>query len=207
MFALVIGCGDPVGNAITQLGDSDVTIRRAAVRILGQQTTPDERVVTALAKAVGDRDADVRRRAILALGEMRTAATSSLPALKEALNDSDVALGRRAALAIQRISPNDPSFRPLLVAAIREGDGRTLLAIGAMGEDAAWAVPPLIGLLSHDMVNARALAARTLGRIGPKASDARAQLERLLRDSNAAVRGAAQDALDKIGARTNARRP
>jgi HEAT repeat protein len=203
MFALVIGCGDPVGNAINQLGDSNVAIRRTAVRTLRQQVPADERVVAALAKAIADRDADVRRQAILALGEMGSVATSSLPALKQALKDSDVSCQRRAALAIQRIAPSDPSYRPILMAAIREGDGRTLLAIGAMGEDAAWAVPSLIGLLSHDALNARAMAARTLGRIGPKASDARAQLERLLRDPNAAVRGAAQDALDKIGGRMN----
>ena len=67
-----------------------------------------------------------------------------------------------------------------------------------MGEQAAWAVPTLIGLLSHEQAKVRALAAHTLGRIGPAASDAKAPLQRLLRDPNAAVQGAAHDALDRI---------
>ena len=45
----------------------------------------------------------------------------------------------------------------------------------------------------------RALAARTLGRIGPAASAAKTRLEAARRDSNAAVQTAAKDALNRIG--------
>ena len=82
---------------------------------------------------------------------------------------------------------------------MREGDGRTLLAIGAMGADAAWAVPTLVGLLSHSAPQVRALAARTLGRIGPAAIESKTTLEAAQRDSNPAVKSAAKDALKRLG--------
>ena len=96
----------------------------------------------------------------------------------------------RAALAIQKIDPKNVSFVPVLAGAMRSGDGRVLLAVGAMGAEAAWAVPTLVGLLSHESAQMRALAAQTLGRIGPAASEAKAALQRTLRDSNVAVQDA-----------------
>jgi vesicle coat complex subunit len=198
----LVGCGDRVGKLIAELGSSDPATRRVAARALGVQTPPDDRAVAALTKAVADSDAEVRQAAIAALGQIGPAAKSGRPALKQALDDPAVTVRRKAALAIGRIAPTDESFQPVLIAAMREGDGRILLAVGAMGQDALWAVPTLIGLLSHQQAKVRSLAAHTLGRIGPTAGDAQPALEQLLRDPNAAARGAAQDALDQIQART-----
>jgi HEAT repeat protein len=71
-----------------------------------------------------------------------------------------------------------------------------------MGKDGAWAVPTLIGLLSHESAKVRALAAQTLGRIGPAASDSKTALQRTLRDPSVAVQGAADGALARIHAQT-----
>jgi len=73
-----------------------------------------------------------------------------------------------------------------------------MLAVGGMGQDAAWAVPTLVTLLSHQQVQIRALAARTLGRIGPPAGNAKAALEKATQDPNATVKKAALDALARI---------
>jgi HEAT repeat protein len=200
---LLIGChSDPAGVLIAQLQNPDVEIRRVAARALGQQTEVDSRAVAALTKTVADSDAEVRRLSINALGKMGSAAELSVPALVTALQDPEASARLRAALAIQKIDPKNQSFMPVLVSAMRAGDGRTLLEVGAMGKDGAWAVPTLIGLLSHEQAKVRALAARSLGRIGPTASDAQAALQRATHDPNAAVQTAAHDALIRIGVST-----
>jgi HEAT repeat protein len=172
-----------------------------AARALSECEATDQRVVAALAKGIADSDTEVRRLSIDALGQIGAAAHSSLPTLKAALADDDEKLRVRAALAIQRIAPEDLSFVPVLVKAMRAGDGRLLLAVGAMGPEAKWAMPTLIGLLSHESPPMRALAAQTLGRIGPGADDARAALQQALRDPNAAVQAAARAALERIEAK------
>jgi HEAT repeat protein len=88
---------------------------------------------------------------------------------------------------------------PVLAAAMRGGDGRVMLQVGCMGAEAEWAVSTLIELLSHESPQLRALAARTLGQIGPAASAAAPALERATKDPNGAVQGAAKAALDRIG--------
>jgi HEAT repeat protein len=88
---------------------------------------------------------------------------------------------------------------------MQEGDGRTLLEVGALGPDAAWAVPTLSGLLSHESFKVRALAAKALGNIGPAAISAKAKLEALRSDNNPTVKKAANDALNRIATGTAAR--
>jgi HEAT repeat protein len=119
-----------------------------------------------------------------------------------ALADSEKEVRMRAAFALHRIDPNDRSFEPVLVSAMRKGDGKTLLEVGAMGADAAWAVPTLAGLLAHPSPQVRVLAANGLGRIGPAANSTRTALQGALNDPNAAVRRAAQSAMERIGAST-----
>ena len=61
----------------------------------------------------------------------------------------------KAALAIQKIDRKNSSVVPVLIGAMREGDGRIFLEVGAMGEAGAWAVPTLVGLLSHESAKLR----------------------------------------------------
>ncbi len=194
-----VGCAhDPLDDLISRLNDPDAAVRRAAVRELAKRPSSDERVVAALTKSTTDKDADVRYFSVEGLGKLGPAGKSVVPALKSVLADSEKRVRLEAALAIAKIDPRDPAFRPVVTAAMREGDGRTLLAIGSMGPDAAWAVPILIGLLSHETPQVRALAARTLGHIGPAGSEAKASLEAASRDSNAAVQKAAKEALSHL---------
>jgi HEAT repeat protein len=200
LWLATVGCsGDPVGELIAQLSNPDVVMRRAAALALGKRAEADERVVAALAGGVADDDAEVRGLSIDALGARGSAARSSLPALASALQEAEPGLRVRAALAMQHIDPSNADSRPVIIEAMRTADGRVLRKVGAMGQDAAWAVPTLVGLLSHELAAVRALAAETLGRIGPAADpSAAAALRRSLQDANAAVQGAARDALERI---------
>jgi HEAT repeat protein len=196
---VLIGCArDPVDDLIAKLHDSDVEVRRAAVRALVEQPSNDERVVAELTKSATDKDAEVRYQSVDAISKLGSAAKPILPQLKFRLQDTDTNVRLRAAFVIQRIDPADRSFVPVLTGAIRAGDGRTLLEVGKLGPDAAWAVPTLSGLLSHESPKVRTLAARALGGIGPAANSARAALEAARSDSNAAVKHAVKDALARI---------
>ena len=203
---VLLGCGsDPVGKLIAQLDDSDVATRRTATRALGTQSEISERVVAALAKSIDDSDAEVRHLSIYALGNCGPAATASLPALVRALRDRESSERVKAAVSIQKIDPHEATSRSILVEAMRQGDGRALLEVGSMGANAAWAVPALIQLLSHDLAKVRALAAQTLGRLGPPAGSAEAALKRSLHDPNVAVQDAARHALELIQAQRDLR--
>jgi HEAT repeat protein len=196
---LQLGCArDPASDLISRLNDANVAVRRDAARAIRDQPNADERIVAALTKSVTDSDVDVQCLSIEALAKLGQSDKSMVLRLKPALADTEKRVRLEAASAIAKIDPGDVSPRPVLIGAMREGEGRTLLAIGTMGADAAWAVPTLIGLLSHATPQVRALAARTLGRIGPPAKEAKSALEAARRDPNAAVQNAAKDALIRL---------
>jgi HEAT repeat protein len=196
---LLGGCGsDVTATSIGQLESPNVEVRRSAVRALGEQAALDAHAVTALSTAVGDRDTELRWLALDALGRGGPAAASSLPVLIKALDDTDSTVRLKAALAVQNVDPKNSSFVPVLTSEMRAGNGRVLLEVGRRGSDAAWAVPTLVGLLSHESPKLRALAAQTLGGIGPAAIGAKPALERATGDSSAAVQSAARDSLGRI---------
>jgi HEAT repeat protein len=200
-FALVLlaGCArDPVVELAAKLKDSHVEVRRAAAADLEAVPNSDKRVIGALSTALADEDTEVRYRSANAFGKVGAAAKGSVPALKTALQDPERSVRLRAAFAMSRIDPQEHSFMPVLVGAMREGDGRTLLEIASEGKNAAWAVPTLIGLLSHESSKVRTLAARALGSIGPAAGAAKGAIEAATHDSNAMVHSAAKDALKRV---------
>jgi len=202
LLLTTIGCGgDPIDKLIAQLGDSDVQVRRAAARSLRELEDDRLRAIPALTDSVvEDVNDEVRRLSIQVLGEIGPPANASLPILSRALEDSQESVRIAAALAIARIAPDSESYRPILIRAMRAGNGGTLLAVGKMGADARWAVPTLVDLLSHELVQIRSLAAHTLGQIGPAASDAAPALERMSRDRDPAVREVALEALEHVRA-------
>jgi HEAT repeat protein len=204
VFLVVAGCGrDHTSELISQLNDPQVPVRRSAVRALYGQSNVDERVIAALVKSANDSDSEVRALSIGALVKLNSDSRSNMPLLKSALADPEQRVRVEAAQALLRIDPQDNASRSVFIAAMRAADGRTLLAVGAMGAEASWAVPTLMGLLSHATPQTRALAARTLGRIGPPALAAKTALEAVSRDSNPAVQNAAKDALYRLQAKAN----
>jgi HEAT repeat protein len=121
-----------------------------------------------------------------------------VPALERALEDREAEVRQGAALAIGAIDPTNSRYQQSLIDAMRAANGPAMLEVGKMGHGAAWAVPTLIPLLSHESAKVRALSARTLGQIGPVAERATPALKRALGDPHDAVKDAARDALEKI---------
>jgi HEAT repeat protein len=152
----------------------------------------------ALAKCVTDNDVEVRYFAIDALGKIGPSAKPSMPVLKTAVQDAERRVCLKAALSMARIDPSERSFMPTVVRSMREGDGNTLLEVGALGPSAVWAVPTLAELLSHPLPQVRVLAAHDFGRIGPGGSSALPALQSAMQDSNPAVKHAAEEASKQI---------
>ena len=193
------GCGhDPVDAIVARLRDPNAEVRRTATHSLVEHPINDNRVIEELTKNVSDKSSELRYESAEALGKLGPAARSSLPLVILRLQDGDKNVRLRAAFSIHKIDPGDQSFVPVLAGAMREGDGRTLLEVGSLGPDAAWAVPTLSGLLTHESPKVRTLAARALGNIGPAASAAKTALEAARSDSNAGVQKAATDALARV---------
>jgi HEAT repeat protein len=193
------GCRhDPAEAIVAKLSDPNIEVRLAATNSLVEQPVNDNRVIKELTKNVSEKNSELRYKSAEALGKLGSAAKSSLPSLILRLQDGEKNVRLRAAFSIQKIDPADRSFVPVLSDAMREGDGRTLLEVGALGSGAAWAVPTLSGLLSHASPKVRTLAAKALGNIGPAANGAKIALEAARGDSNAGVQKAANDALARV---------
>ena len=198
---LAMGCRrSSTETLIAQLRDTDPKARLAAARALSEGRGDVTVAVAGLAAAAEDNDFAVRELAITTLGEIGPEAKASLPALEKALLDENTSVRTAAALAIDSIEPNSQVHCPVLTEALRRGDGPVFLAVGGIGARGAWAVPALTALLSDRRPSIRALAAHALGEIGPAARDAERALQQCLRDPEAIVRKAAQNALREITA-------
>jgi HEAT repeat protein len=145
-------------------------------------------------------DPTMRRSAIRALVDERGDVAVLVPALERVLGDTDTSVRLSAAVALQKIDPANQSFRPLLIESLEAGHAPLFLEVGRMGPDAEWAVPTLVTLLTHPQPQIRALSARALGEIGVAGRIVETALKQRLRDDSAAVRRAAERALEQIQA-------
>jgi hypothetical protein len=150
--------------------------------------------VPALVKLLKDKDIGVREAAARGLGHIGPEANSAVPALVELLKHKNTWLRRDAIDALEKIGPGAvPVFVELFRGPQRFGAANSLAKIGPA------AVPALTDLLKDKDGNLRALAAKTLGRIGPGAKTAVPALTQLLTDKENWVRWNASKALEKIG--------
>lgn len=188
---------DAQRELIANLSSSNVDDRRAAAYTLAKRSPLESRAGTALLKAITDPDLSVRAAIVTGLSHGENT-PPCIAILVAALHDQDPHLRLQAALALQKINPSNADKNSILTTAMRAGDGKVLLAVGAAGKGSAWAVPTLIELLSHPAPQLRALAAQTLGRIGFIARPAKSALEQATRDQNQAVQQAARTALEQI---------
>jgi HEAT repeat protein len=205
MLLLTLGCGGKsTTKLIAELSDSDPKIRRAAARELSDLQGDPNDAIAALALATTDADLEVREIAVAGLAHFGVAAISSEAALEKALGDPEVSVRLGAAKALQKIDPESTSYVPVILDALNAGNGAIFLDVGQMGASAKWAVPTLVKLLSHPQAGIRALAARTLGKIGVATTQGESGLSRSLRDTDPSVRKAAQRALAQIQPQTAA---
>jgi HEAT repeat protein len=121
-------------------------------------------------------------------------------ALIDALDDEDPHVRKVAALAIESVGIDDPAHVPRLIEML-EGPASPAAAraLSKLGPAAKDAVPALIGLLKHDVIEVRWNAARTLGKIRTPALPALPHLIEQLADPAAAVREHAAEAIGDIG--------
>ena len=159
---------------------------------------PPTNALPALEAALDDQDSEVRRTATVALGAMGAEALSAVPTLTKLFEHEEFATRFAAALAVQKIDPTNAGFQSVLTEALDAGELGTIVAVGEMGPDGAWAIPPLEKLLEHRNPNARILAAQSLGQIGSAARAAEPALRLATSDSNAGVREAATQALNAL---------
>lgn len=149
--------------------DIDQALKRATEQIL---TASDSQDVELLLQQLLSRDAATRLRAVKALGDLGPGAKAAAPALLAVLGDTDADVRRGAITALRLVQPGTKPPEALVKA----------IAVDLKDPDA----------------NLRLLAVRTLGRIGPAAAGAAADLEVLRTDPDADVRRAATDALLRV---------
>jgi HEAT repeat protein len=162
------------------LGDPNIHVRRAAIRAL-HDVRPDAAATASLVmKAVDDPDPAVRLGALDVLAELGKGA---VPSLVEALRSEKnaywacLALGEMGADA----APATAELQRLLRAEPRVQVRReAAMVLGAIGPQAAPAVPLLIHTLSDRDQGLQIAAVFALGRIGAPAKKAEAALRKLI---------------------------
>ena len=157
----------------------------------------------ALVDSLFDESVEVRRTAAEAISKIGRRAISAIPALTRSLKDEDEHVRQFAASALANFGPAAKPALPGLIEAIEKNKTpetrRPFLdTIGAIGAEAADAVPFLIRMLSDESDPIREHAIRAIGAIGPPAKNAVPALIYLAKGSKRERYGA-MAALGKIG--------
>ena len=152
--------------------DPQRDVRREAVVALRRLRPEPETLVPVLTKALEDPETPVRVQALHTLAELGEVA---VPALRESLATSTAA--HWACLAIAEIGPPAKAAVPELIALVTkdrryEVRREAMLALGAIGADAAAAVPVLQHALEEKDGVVRLSAMYALAGIGPAAAAA-----------------------------------
>ena len=220
-----LGVAAAAGPLRALLSDSLWDVRRAAVETLGR--LKDEQAVEALTHILADKDADVREATAMALGGMSD--RRAIGPLVLALKDATSGVRRIAAAALSRIDENwsaSPEARAAveeLKPALYDRDpnvrhfvGQLLVSLGAVEPEAApepdtadmsastaekrrkLAASLFLAILCDPDRDLRQAAAEALGRLRERRAEP--ALVRALRDSDAAVKSAAEQALQALAA-------
>jgi hypothetical protein len=170
-----------VPNLAAILTDDPEPFLRSEAGLALMKLAPASRAaVPALARALKDHDPLVRMYAVLTLHRLRGEARPAVPALIEALADD-----------------NNHARAGSFPSTIKE---RVAVALGVVSAGTADGVPGLrAALVTAVDGDLRVAACRGLGEVGPPARPAAPDLRALLRDKSAAVRSAAERALQAIG--------
>jgi HEAT repeat protein len=205
--------GRPTRHWIRELNNANADERRQAIHALGAIGADAPEAVSPLAAIMlEDADRETRIEAALALTKMGKAARPAVPALARALADEEPFVRMNAALALLRQGEEARPAVPALIQALKDDANRTncnaftctiqevaALALGRASAGTADAVAALTEALeAATTIGMRTAAARALGDVGAAARPAAPQLRALLKDKDAAVRDAAQEALRKI---------
>jgi HEAT repeat protein len=185
------------------LKDSDDFNRRLAQAALAKIGAPDKGDVSALREALRDASVPVRSYAAEALGLIGPEARSAGSALLEALKDKEPTVRLNAARSLGQVHyDNKQAVIAALSAALKDPDKGVRVA-AAEARTRAFALGPsdvavLVDLLKHEDMEARAIAARALERMGRRARAAIPALIEAVRNNTA--REVDQAAIQALGA-------
>ena len=184
-------------------GDSNASIRFAAIEILKGQKSAAKAIENPLLNLARDPVPEVRASALLALSEIDIRTESYLPKLTEALRDESAQVRASATLALANAGPDaKPAVEPL-IQALRDADTSVrkgaIKALGAIGSGAEAAVPELATALKTGDKALRIELIHALGKIGTTAAAAVPQLIEFVDDDSSDLRAALFAALGSIG--------
>lgn len=195
------------------LAATDPELRAAATWALARAGTTavgDTRrraLAERLAGLLDDADVDVRCEALQGL---ETLAAEALPArarLLSGLHDPHEAV-RLASARVLWAQPAAAGDLPVLAHMLDHDDAwMVAFADASLLRSGAAALPPLVAALDAARPEARARAARLIGRLGPAARPAVDALAARLTDSDAQVRRVAARALGRLGSAATGARP
>ena len=161
-----------IPSALKALTHDRWQVRAGAAHALGLYGPEATRAVPALAAAVTDSHGSVRRLAADALAQIGAEAKTAIPVLQQGLTHQNVRIRISVAYALARTDPgSDPAYQAL-VEALQYVDRPFWNAIGGWQEKYARAdeVQKNGRRYLNDERAVRALAAQTLGELGPAAS-------------------------------------
>uniref|UniRef100_A0A7C2PFQ2 HEAT repeat domain-containing protein n=1 Tax=Schlesneria paludicola TaxID=360056 RepID=A0A7C2PFQ2_9PLAN len=199
LVGLAGGCGgNELSRALADLTSQDYEQRRMGAHALFELRPDRPDVVAALIQAGDDPDSEVRRWACRALGELTSAEDRVVTVLEARLRDPETAVRRAAAFALHKRSPESTAYRTELLAAVTEGDGGVIVALGTLQPRPTWAIPALVKSLQDRRPGLRRLAAECLGQLGAWTPEVRQALDRACQDADDRVRSAASEALARL---------
>jgi HEAT repeat protein len=173
---------EALGQFIQALKHSDLSARREAAWSLVRLGPAADKAVSALVDALGDEDTELRRYALWALERIGKPAGKACPEIVAAMRDGEAKLRERAAKALRSVGAKDEVLEAL-VSGLEDNDRRVQWAsartIGALGRDAAAAVPALIEALKRG----KGEVISALGGIGPSAKAALGTLIEIINDA------------------------
>lgn len=153
-----------------------------------------------LIKALKHRDSRIRSNAASTLGEIGPAAKDAVPDLIGALQDSDENVIHAALDGLEQMQLEPNIAIPIFINLLKSEDyylsttaSDDLVVIGTE------AIPYLIDNLKSTSAKARSMAARSLGKMKPKAVEAVMALAEALKDEDGDVRMESAEALGEIG--------
>lgn len=192
------GAASAVPGLIQALKDSDAVVRAYAARALGQVGRAVRAAAEPLERAFEDPNRYVRREALRAFVILGPKGRRTVDLIIAAMNDVDPLV---VATATNKLTELGPRLLPQVIELLE--DDRTAycacLILQGLDQAGVAAVPALIKLLDHQLVELRLESASALRAIGPAAADAVAALSGRLDDSERMVQLAAVLALGTIG--------
>jgi HEAT repeat protein len=178
------------------LGDAKAKERQSVLALMRAKAPASRPATPALVAIAQDPGDPLRAEAIGVLGQLG-AAQAPVDALLLIAHDAEPKARAAALRALAQLDPKSAKVQVALVKAVRDANiGVKLAATEGVGSEG---IPTLIELLRQNDESLRDAAARALGRIGPEAWTAGADLQRLAQSDPAErVRLAARNALKGI---------